>query len=336
MSYVAGSPGSRRTMLNAQGGSVSYEAGALSSPSTAPPTLGKTYQGSLDYSFSSAAPTAGPTGAPTWLPTPDPSLAPSPSPSLAPSPGPSPAPSLPPTAAPKCLSRWCATPIPGSARVETISVQYKVFIKDSYSRLHDGIYVGGQQSHGIPWDDAAEMCARRGMALATVRTEAEQAAVAQALASRMAWDMRHNPDGAEYTRMWLGAKRDFTRNYWHWMMDGAPVWEQNYTNWGGNFLGYSNNVPPDNLWSGNDKLSYLCLNVFNLRWMNCPKYDHSVFAYGKLSALRFLSSRLFLFLNSPNLFDLLWLLFVLEICAPSSLQNLQTSLRGAEWGATAC
>jgi len=95
---------------------------------------------------------------------------------------------------------------------------------------------------GIDWDEAADQCLRRGMELASVNTAGEQSALASAVAAAMVAETNYSKIdgtrgysfGAEFDRVWLGARRSDAQPYWHWR-DGRNVWENEYTNWADGF-----------------------------------------------------------------------------------------------------
>jgi hypothetical protein len=136
--------------------------------------------------------------------------------------------------------------------------------------------MSGTERSGVSWDDAADMCARRGMNLAKIGTEAEQAAVADAIAERMSYEIdTEGFVGSEFESVWLGGQRDTLRPYWHWL-DGTEIWNGNFTNWAEGFKYSDKN---DYEWHGIDKIAYLCMGAFSLQWRSCPAFTTSVYAY---------------------------------------------------------
>ena len=188
-----------------------------------------------------------------------------------------------------CDRKWCPTPVLAPVEVKVVNVKYSVFVQDGRSTAIDDLQSGyhmvyGTQRIGIRWDQAAEECAKRGFELATVRNHVEQTAVVEAVMKRMVSEVQQRPGtGAEFTSVWLGARRETFRPFWHWM-NGSPVWEQNFTNWNaGGFNGYSDaalfELPDDNLWHGDDKVAYLCMNAFTFQWHECGVSENTVYAY---------------------------------------------------------
>jgi hypothetical protein len=171
---------------------------------------------------------------------------------------------------------------------KTEVVRYEAFVQGSARRSKAGYYVSGTQQEGISFDDAAELCERRNLKLAKVKTEQEQAAVAVALARRRALDIAADGEqdaGSEFGWAWLGALRDAHRKYWHWHGDhlSPMAFEQSlprfYSNWVDGFEYSDGDESGDYAWHGTDVVAYLCFQSFSQKWHACNALNDGVHAY---------------------------------------------------------
>lgn len=147
-------------------------------------------------------------------------------------------------------------------RRSVAKVKYTVVTLGSRYRASAETTNSGTQFEGIPWDDAREQCAKRGLKMATIQSQEDQAVAVNAVyKAHKAQSKSDEVQGSVFTSVWLGGVRDDRYgSVWYWkesreMLNTTKDWV------------YDLLADPDGTSN-----AYLCMNAFSFRWEACDFY----------------------------------------------------------------